>query len=173
MAKQSFSCSSGHYQECSSWLSLLTTGWSPYTHTNTCSYKCTHNLTSLSMTSIAFAAQTSGSFHPACFWSETSPNHTHCNSSVQSLLCCQSTGNTDTTQRCVQYVSVRSIIAPPVSSGWFLAPTPWPPVGRSPWARPFARSGPLSPRDSPETSRSSTLGFSALNLKQNTSPDTR
>lgn len=58
------------------------------------------------------------------------------------------------------------IIAPPVSSGWFRAPAPSPPLECSPWARPFARSGPLYLLGSPEISRSSTWGFSAQNLKQ-------
>lgn len=58
------------------------------------------------------------------------------------------------------------IIAPPVSSGWSPAPTPSPPLECFQRAHPSARNGPLSPLGSPETSRSSTWGFSARNLKE-------
>lgn len=76
------------------------------------------------------------------------------------------------THRRVRRLSTTSIIAPPVSSGWFLAPVMWRLDERSPWARPSSRSGPPSPPGSPETSRSSTLGFSGRNLKHNIKPDT-
>lgn len=87
---------------------------------------------------------------------------------VHLVLCCQMlTSHRDL----LRHPSPCSVIAPPVSSGWVLAPTPRPLGERSPWVRLFARTGPPSPLDSPETSRSSTSGFSAQNLKQSTNQD--
>lgn len=67
-------------------------------------------------------------------------------------------------RQCVQYLSISSIKAPPVSLRWFLAPASRPLGERCPWTHLFARIGPLSPPGWQETSRSSTLGFSAQNL---------
>lgn len=59
-----------------------------------------------------------------------------------------------------------AIIAPPVFWRWFLAPAWSLPAECSPRARPSARSGPLYPLGSPETSRSSTWGLCGQNLKK-------
>lgn len=142
-SKTSFSFNSGLYLQCSAWLAQSTTGWSH------------------------------------------SPIHHHKSQApVRGDLLIQSNTLTVIVHSvliqvpCIGTISITGgdalsnqpppslIITPPVSSGWFRAPAPSPPLECSPWARPSARSGPLSPLGSPEISRSSTWGFSAQNLKQ-------
>lgn len=97
----------------------------------------------------------------ACLWPTVAPDHVHSITDKPFLPF-----NAGHVGFKVASRSLFIIIAPPVSLWWFSAPE-WPlPVGCSLWVRPLSRTGPPSLQDWRETSRSSTLGFSAQSLKK-------